>query len=48
VNPSPMDDELGGCFASEEDAGVGEKKAWMELFLWEFAMMVHVQWVGAI
>jgi hypothetical protein len=43
VNPSPMD-ELGACacFVGEEEAGVGEKKAWMELFLCEFAMMVHV------
>jgi hypothetical protein len=42
VKPSPMEDELGGCLVGEEDAGVGEKNAWMELFLCEFAMMVHV------
>jgi hypothetical protein len=37
-----MEDELGGCLVGEEDAGVGEKNAWMELFLCGFAMMVHV------
>jgi hypothetical protein len=35
-------DELGACFASEEEDVVGEKKAWMELFLWELAMLVQV------
>jgi hypothetical protein len=48
VKPSPMEDELGGCFVGDEGAGVGEKKAWIELFLCEFAMMVHVKRVSAI
>jgi hypothetical protein len=43
VKPSPMEDELGGCFVGDEGAGVGEKKAWIELSLCEFAMMVHVK-----
>jgi len=40
VKPSPID-ELGACFVDEEDV-VGEKKAWMELFLCELAMLVQV------
>jgi hypothetical protein len=41
VNPSPMD-ELGACFMAEEEDVVGEKKAWMELFLCELAILVQV------
>ena len=41
VKPSPID-ELGACFVDEEEDVVGEKKAWMELFLCELAMLVQV------
>lgn len=41
MNPSPMD-ELGACFASEEEDVIGEKKAWMELFWCELAILVQV------
>ena len=44
VKPSPID-ELGACFVDEEEDVVGEKKAWMELFLCELAMLVQVSWV---
>ena len=41
VKPSPID-ELGACFVDDEEDVVGEKKAWMELFLCELAMLVQL------
>lgn len=34
-------DEPGGCFVGEEEDGVGVKKAWIELFLCELAMLIE-------
>lgn len=45
MKPSPID-ELGTCFMGEEEDVVGEKKAWMELFLCELVMLVLVTWVS--
>ena len=41
MKPSPID-ELGTCFAGEEEDVVGEKKAWIELFLCELDILVQV------
>ena len=41
MKPSPTD-ELGACLVGEDEDGVGEKKAWMELFLCELAMSMPV------